>query len=332
MINLTSNTLLLDIETSGLKRQIDIIISIGIISFSNNKPVLKHWFLENKEDEKSLLESFLHFLKDYKIIYSYYGKSFDYPFLLSRMKVHNLDTKDFFKLKLIDTKEALKHFETQRKEMEKRLHFHRQSTIKSKEVIKLYDTFCTSKEPIYRTLILKHQKDELYSLLAFWELYQTLMHCDQALSCFQTQTPTQLEVTLTFSDVFTHTFTGNAFNWHFAYEEGSPTLTITMPLITESLKQYLQPVKDYYYIESQNQVIHKSLAQFIPASLKRRAAKEECAVHKSSTYLKIYSTYKLAAPICYDAHKGMYIDVKDLTLEILAHQIFSLFFQRLSSK
>lgn len=328
---LSKNALLLDIETTGLKRETEHIISIGIIYCDEKgSPTFKHWFLENKEEEKALLESFLLFLKNIQSVYSYYGKSFDYPFLLSRMEHFKLDTSIFLKLKLIDMRDCLKHFSSNRQQLEGLLKFKRESSVTGREVIKLYHTYEASKVPVYKELILKHQADELGSLIAFYEIYYVLMHIDELTLCSQKQTSDQLVVTFKTKLPFNHSFSSEAFGWHFTAAES--LLILSLPLVTTSLKQYLEPVKDYFYVESQFQLIHKSLAQFIPSDLKRKATREECSIQKESLYLKIFTSYKVTAPIWYDASKSMYIEAENFTRELLQTQLFSLFFKRSSVK
>lgn len=329
MLSLPPNTLLLDIETSGLSRQHDQVISIGIVTTDiNQHPILKHWFLKSKEEEKSLLESFLLFLKNIQSIYTYGGRTFDYPFLLSRMENYGLDTSDFLKLKLVDMKDVLKQLGGDRKNLESALHFQRQSSSKGKDIIKLYHTFEASKEPLYRDLILKHQKDELYSLLAFLELYRTLIHLDRLVCIQHTQSSQEICLLFKGNSPFNYSFLGKAFNWKIAYEKESHLLSISFPIVDKTLKQYLQPTKDYYYIDSQKQLMHKSLAQFMPASLKRRATREECVIWKSESYIQLYSTYKVTVPIWYDDEGSAYVVCADFTTELLVLQLSSLFFSR----
>lgn len=329
MLFLPSNTILLDIETSGLNRQHNQIISIGIVFVdSHQHPVLKHWFLETKEEEKNLLESFLLFLKNTQSIYTYGGRTFDYPFLLSRMENYGLDTSTFLKLKLVDMKDVLKPLGKERKLLEDSLLFQRQSSSKGKDILKLYRTFEASKSPLYRDLILKHQQDELYSLLAFLELYHTLIHLDR-LVCIQHRSSSK-EVCFSYEGnmPFSHSFSGKAFDWNITYEKDGYLLSISLPVVDTTLKQYLQPIKNYYYIESQKQLMPKSLAQFIPAPLKRRATKEECVLLKSDSYIRLYSTYKVTTPIWYDDEGSAYVTCLDFTAELLVLQLSSLLFNR----
>lgn len=322
-------SLFLDIETSGLNRQTNIVISIGILYLNEQKqPTLKHWFLENTEEEKSLLKSFLLFLSKYDTIYTYNGKGFDYPFLLSRMQYYNLDTKPFLSLQLIDVKECLKYFAHNRIALEALFNFKRQSSTSGKEVIKLYRTYLDCHSAIYSTLITKHQEDELRSLLVFYELYDILLNFTSLKYLTSKEVEETLTITLQASTPFNYSFNGTAFDLHLSYQEGNNLLYLTLPLFHTSLKHYLEPSKDYYFIESQGQLMHKSLAQFIPASLKRRATKEECCVTKSSFYLKIYTTYKLTASLWHDTHKELYIELSDFSPDILATQLFWLFFRR----
>ena len=326
---LNTKSLFLDIETSGLHKQKDYIISMGVLFLdTQGQPVLKHWFLENKEEEKSLLESFLLFLSNYDTVYTYNGKGFDYPFILKRLHHYQLDSKPFLNLQLVDVKVGLKHFSPNRKGLETLFGFKRQSSTSGREVVKLYETYLSCKTPIYSSLIIKHQEDELRSLWAFYELYTLILHFSDLRYLDSKQEKDQLILTLEGAYCYKHSFEGNILGIQLKYQEGYSLVHLHLPLIDAEFKHYLEPIKDYYYIDSQAQLMHKSLAQFIPASLRRRATKEECCITKSSCYLRVYTTYKLTAPLWYDDNKNFYIELNDFSPHLLAPQLFWLFFKK----
>ncbi|MCR5625593.1 MAG: ribonuclease H-like domain-containing protein [Lachnospiraceae bacterium] len=60
--------------------------------------------------------------------------------------------------------------------------------------------------------------------------------------------------------------------------------TFCFPVFFTEMKYYISDYKDYYYIPSENKVIHKSLAEFIDKSLKEKANKNNC-------FIKVYGEF-----------------------------------------
>lgn len=325
---LSLTTFLLDIETSGLSREKDQIISIGLLYEKEHTLQKDHRFIEDLADEKNVLEDFLRWCQNYETIVSFRGNGFDLPFLLARMKYHQLDESPFLKLKFIDTEKILKAFSSKRQELEKMLGIKRHSTSTGQDIAHLYRTYVSCKEPLYKKLILQHQEDELVSLYGIWELYQTLYHLKtQKIITYKIEKDL-LSVTYTYAEPFSTSFHASAYNYMYHYEKGQTSFTLTCRLVDRKLKHFLTPVKDYYYIESEGQLMHKSLAAFVPASMKRKAKKEECYIEASHTFLPIASTYQLSQKIWQDETQQCYIVWEESALTVLAQQVFSLFFHQ----
>ncbi len=327
-MQLSSKVLLLDIETTGLKREQDQIISIGL-TYLNDLGTLTttHLFLERPEEEAIILSQFLAFLKNYETIYSYYGKAFEFPFILARLEHYHLDSTLFLRMKLIDLKDTLKHFGKNRRELEPLFHYERTCHSTGYDIVKLYQTYITSEVPIYKTCIIEHQKEELASLLFFWELYMTLYESTNWQLIETITENNTLQLTIKRPTCFLATFIGKASDMTFSYHKGENLIYVMIPLYKGTLNHRLEPLKDYYYVESEHQLLHKSLAHFIPSNLKRKATKEECVISKESTFFPIVTSYKMTLPLWHSEKNQLFIEVADFSLEVFGIQIFHLFFQ-----
>lgn len=80
------------IETSGLSRDLDSIISIGLALKSSDK--IKFYYVESFKDERILLEEVLPILEDKEFI-TYSGKSFDLKFLKTKCQMYFSKSFDF---------------------------------------------------------------------------------------------------------------------------------------------------------------------------------------------------------------------------------------------
>lgn len=94
----------LKIETSGLSRDLDSIISIGLAEKDSDK--IKIYYVENFKDERFLLEKVLPLI-DGKIFVTYAGKSFDLGFLKTKSQMYFSKDFDF---KFIDLQEITKAY------------------------------------------------------------------------------------------------------------------------------------------------------------------------------------------------------------------------------
>lgn len=82
----------LKIETSGLSRDLDSIISIGLALKSSEK--IKFYYVESFKDERTLLEEVLPILEGKKFI-TYSGKAFDLKFLKTKCQMYFSKKFDF---------------------------------------------------------------------------------------------------------------------------------------------------------------------------------------------------------------------------------------------
>lgn len=92
------------IETSGLSKDLDSIISIGLALKSSDR--IKFYYVESFKDERILLEEVLPFIEGKEFI-TYSGKSFDLKFLKTKCQMYFSKNFDF---KFIDLQEGTKYY------------------------------------------------------------------------------------------------------------------------------------------------------------------------------------------------------------------------------
>ena len=326
-MTLSKQVVLLDLETTGLSPKQHQIICIGL-TYLNEKGGFEtdHWFLAHPNEEACLLQKLLTFLSDYKAIFTYNGRGFEFPFIKARLSHYGLDTSPFLKLKLIDMKLTLKAFCTKRSKLENLFHFKRQCQSSGQDIVRLYRTYIQTKDEIYKACILAHQKEELLSLALFFELYMTLYQIKDWTLVTQKCQDMNLVLSIQHSSCFTADFKGIFKDICLTYHQNESFFNLTFPLFKGKLARHLEPVKDYYYIESQNELMHKSLIQFMPKNLIRKATKAECVIYKEGTFIPIFSDYKMTFPLWHDESNHLYLEYKDFSLDILQIQLFYFFF------
>ncbi len=85
------NMLFMDIETLGLK-EVPLIL-IGVAETSGDGLTIKQYLLRDLKEEKAVLEGFISHQNDDKIYVTFNGRSFDVPFIRSRIRYHGLNNK-----------------------------------------------------------------------------------------------------------------------------------------------------------------------------------------------------------------------------------------------
>ncbi len=325
---LSKKHILIDIETSGLKKHSDFIVCIGIL-YNDDTDTSSHIQFINKtiEEEKESLISFINLLKDYSHIYTFGGKSFDIPFILARCSLHNLDCTIFNNIYCVDIRKSLLKLSPTRLCLEHLLSFTRECTSTGKELAKICGLYHSSGETIYKSVISSHNLDELYSLLGLYEIYTTLISLND-LNCSLVSKTTgsnpYIQYDFIITSKFYYNFSSTYNNISICWAKHSNVISIKVYLCTLNLKKYLSPAKDYYYVLSQNQIIHRSIAQFIDKSDKRKVTKDECFISRQNLYVPLVTTYKLPCSIWYDESKSPFISFGDLNPEIIADQLSSL--------
>lgn len=153
----------LDIEASSLKGDIGQIVAIGIIK--NGKKEVK--FVENLEDEKNSLEWLKNEIKDCETVITWYGSSFDLPFILTRALVHGVDLSELEKINSLDLCEICrKKFLFSKKNLSdvaKVLSIKKDDEISGKDVLKYYMKAIKGDEKA-REVIIKHCLNDLEML------------------------------------------------------------------------------------------------------------------------------------------------------------------------
>jgi uncharacterized protein YprB with RNaseH-like and TPR domain len=100
-----ARTVILDIETTSLEADAGTIVSAGLMS-----DVGRGEYLEAKRtsDEKALLLKLVMRLESYDVMVTWNGRSFDVPFLTTRLMKHELDPRPILRKSHIDLADVVK--------------------------------------------------------------------------------------------------------------------------------------------------------------------------------------------------------------------------------
>lgn len=270
----------LDIETTGLSKQHDTIVCMGIAFRKEDHFHSYHWLIENKEEEALLIETLFKELIKFQKVYTYGGKHFEWPFVLEKATQYGLSTSILTTLHLVD----LKSSKRPRAAIETEIGFKRGLTTSGRELAKLCKLFLTSPSSSYSNLICEHNQEELLSLMTTYHFYKFLDHLQQAPLTGSAFEEDRLTFDLSPSFFYPYSFTYSVEPYRGCYDAASRHFVLCIPALLLKLKTYLPP-NDYYIVEGT--LMHKSLARLLPSSMKTKATKSTCYLEQEGLYLPL---------------------------------------------
>jgi len=165
----------LDIETSSLYADIGSLIVAGFLTDKEEK----FFFVESPRGEKKVLEEILDYLEKIKEEKIYiWNASFDIPFLISRCLKHNLQTKIFTQLKVIDllkfSREVLRFSSNRLDDVSNFFGIEKNFKVTGRVIQKLYEEFLSGNTKMKEEII-NHCRDDLISLSKIYEKVKDLV-------------------------------------------------------------------------------------------------------------------------------------------------------------
>lgn len=170
---LEKNMCFIDIETTGLNRDNDIIYLIGILYYDMDMSSwkIKQYFAEDLKDEVRVLQNAIEYISSFSSLVSYNGDSFDIPFIKHRLKLLNISwdlprdrSLDIYAI-LRKNRMYLNMNNLKLKTVENYLGIFREDIYTGKDCISFYRDYILNGNKTLKEKILKHNFDDLYYLL-----------------------------------------------------------------------------------------------------------------------------------------------------------------------
>ena len=286
-----------DIETTGLSQATSNIYMIGVGYYSDDKFKVVQWFADDYNSEKLILEEFLTFIRNYKVLFQYNGNSFDIPYIRAKCKVHNIGCNVLEQIKHIDLYVALRKYSKilglenrKLKSFEKYIGLRREDEFDGGALIKVYVEYIHKKimgkedEELLHILLLHNYEDITgLSCVAVLLFLKELMRMPAS---FQKTELTEDDIIIYYAGSFPYECEFNIDGSIICHCQKNE-ISFTIPLRKGSLNYYFTDYKDYYYMIEENKVLHKSLAVYTEPSVRRKAKKSECYVSNEGIYIQV---------------------------------------------
>ena len=349
------DTLLYDIETTGLNPKSSQLYLLGILLFHKENSELIQYFAESVLDEEEILEQFFQLCKTKRVLISFNGEGFDNRFVESMAKSYgklplHLNLKQLDLFKLIRKRKKFYGLEScSLKSCERFLGIHREDRCSGDELISVYREYLQDKCSEKKNMLLLHNREDiqnlpsLFSFLAYENIFQGNVHFQRAeilvrdemkekndnhqkdnslqikdLELEERQNSrTSEKLCLRFSLPSSVPVPLTLTPKNFLLEIKETSLCLTVPLYQGELCYFFKDYKDYEFIPSEDRVVHKSLAAMYPKEMREKAKASTAYQKMKTSFLPVFQEGEKVFKKTYQ-DKQCFIPFKENTFESIS--------------
>jgi len=298
---LPADTLLFDIETTGLSADTSYLYLIGAVCLEDGEATLLQWFCDEYSEEKEVLASFRDFVKGYTRLVHYNGTGFDIPYLNKKFKRHCLSffidsegTLDIYKL-LLPFKKYTDFPDFKQKTIEQCAGFIRTDTFSGGDLTEVYAAYAgkyrlatltgkSEEADALRHVMLLHNHDDLVGLL---HLYAKTKLADFFAGNLQ---PAILKL----EQGLLYTFDFPLLPFPISLMQNDCVFTVTeketdllLPFYDGELNFFFKDYKNYYYLKYEDTAIHASVAEWVDKEAKEKCKPATAYQKRNGTFLTL---------------------------------------------
>ncbi|MCR4590224.1 MAG: ribonuclease H-like domain-containing protein [Lachnospiraceae bacterium] len=305
----------LDIETTGLKKDICSVYLIGLLYPEYKDPVrsyrLSLLFSEDPSEESLILNELFKILEntDFRAI-TFNGRHFDLPFLRKRYEIHGLkipealqngtDIDIYAELRPCRRSFGLSHLD--QKSIEKMLDIKREDRYSGKELIDVYKEYVITKDPALYDLLITHNRDdvlgmaEILPVLSYPEIFKRAS--DPAPGSFDIKSidveshrgfdgEENSELMISFTLPVSVPKPRLFHNYRLFLETFDNEGVLRIPLTQGELKHFFENYKDYCYIPSEDKAVLKEIASIMTTAETEKAKASNCYIKTKGLFLPL---------------------------------------------
>ena len=349
------DTLLYDIETTGLNPKSSQLYLLGILLFHKENIELIQYFAESVRDEEEILEQFFQLCQTKKVLISFNGEGFDNRFIEAMAKSYgklplHLYLKQLDLFKLIRKRKKFYGLEScSLKSCERFLGIYREDRCNGGELISVYREYLQNKDSEKKNMLLLHNREDiqnlpaLFSFLAYENIFQGNVHFQRAellvrdeiikKNC-SNQTESTLEIEHLELEETKNCHTSDKICLKFSLPSSVPvpltltpknflleiketSLCLTVPLYQGELCYFFKDYKDYEFIPSEDRVVHKSLAAIYPKEMREKAKASTAYQKMKTSFLPVFQEGDKVFKKTYQ-DKNCFIPFKENTFESIS--------------
>ncbi len=200
------------------------------------------------------------------------------------------------------------------KTVEKYFAYDREDPFTGKELIDLYGRWLETKEkPLFKTLLLHNYEDllGLAKVLSQMNLFKALGDLKQGLIDIKLVTSSLENGKYIGTFALNQSLENNLVmandlvikNELFGLDIQNGIATVTVTCIADTLKLFLEPTSDYYYLPNEDYAVHKSIGKFVNKDHRIKATRSNCYIKKEDFFLPGYRHFELPIHLYYHDSK-----------------------------
>lgn len=307
------HTLFVDIETTGLSADKAIIYLAGAAYAEGSSLVIRQFFAESIEEEALVLQQFANLMGQSDALITFHGTRFDIPFLKKRMDKHNIDYVNLFPPEspsgtdpsggpenihtdlhqLFSSYKHVLNLENYKlKTLEKFLGIGRKDCYDGRELVKVYQTYCRTRDDGLFQILLTHNYEDLTGMAALLPLcalddffhgkFFPLTAKSASYTGLDGSAGQELLITCGLCAPLPVSISCNndLYYLHMAKSEA----VFRILLYEGTLKYFYPDYKNYYYLPDEDTAIHKSVAAYVDKSHRIKAKAATCYTKKSGIF------------------------------------------------
>lgn len=349
------DTLLYDIETTGLNPKSSQLYLLGILLFHKENSEFIQYFAESVLDEEEILEQFFQLCKTKRVLISFNGEGFDNRFIETMAKSYgkhplHLYLKQLDLFKLIRKRKKFYGLEScSLKSCERFLGIYREDRYSGGELISVYREYLQNKDSEKKNLLLLHNREDiqnlpaLFSFLAYENIFQGNVYFQRMEFLVgdkmkETNYNHQKDNSLQIKDLEleerqnSHTSEKLCLKFslpssvpvpltltpkNFLLEIKETSLCLTVPLYQGELCYFFKDYKDYEFIPSEDRAVHKSLANMYPKEMREKAKASTAYQKMKTSFLPVFQEKEKVFKKTYQ-DKQCFIPFKENTFESIS--------------
>lgn len=298
-----NSCLFFDIETTGFLSSSSSIYLIGCSYFQNGNWIIKQFFANSLEEEESIIKAFMELTKEFDMLITYNGNTFDIPFVSAKCEKYGIPNTlegmrglDIYK-RVYTYKNLLKLPDCKLKTIELFMGLERDDEYSGGELIEVYKEYVENHDYDLLRLLLLHNSDDMKGMLcilpvlSYYDLFNTPLSATRVRTNFYNDingiNRKELIIDLCFSNALKNPISFMGKGCHFKAEGNKGTLIV--PIYEEELKYFYANYKDYYYLPLEDTALHKAVASFVDKDYRQQAKASNCYTRKFALYLPMFS-------------------------------------------
>lgn len=286
------DVLLFDIETTGLKKETTQVYLIGCAYYQQDSWMIRQYLAESALDEREILESFFQFASGYSCLVHFNGESFDIPYLDYKQEYYGLNF-DFSKFRSVDIykrakplRKLLDRKSLSQKSIEEFLGIDRNDQMNGGLLIPYYYEYERTGDERAEELLLLHNFEDVQGMLEILSILKYLLILEGSFSFTQLETSDGYAIlTYTLAEEMPVPFETTFSKQDCIVAADKSMLQISIHMFEGTAKFPLQDVENYYYLPSEDTVIHKDVAQFVDREHRKKATRKNCFLKKEGCFL-----------------------------------------------